>query len=370
MRRFVALAVGVACAAAALGIVGPPRAHAVEDSTAALQANFDALKPGDALTLDPGTYFHSGVIQIRVPGVRINGNGATLQATNDVTSSVQIKAAGVTVSNLRLTAPLGGPRYSAPEQHKLLVNADNATLSDITIDGSAASGVFVYAANNFKLDRITVRDSRADGIHFTDGASNGVVNNVVTERTGDDGVAVVSYTEQYTRENSGICRNIVINSPVVNGTTWGQGVTVRGGENITYRNIRVSQTAGAGVFVASEGAPFFARSSVGVTITGGTVTGANVNPAAVMGAIAVYGEHPGYRTANVTIADLTVVDTPQLARKNIAIQVKDGGAVDDIKLRNIAIRQQGDLAVFYSNAPREAFSATGITLNGTAYPLP
>jgi parallel beta-helix repeat protein len=172
------------------GVVGSPVAGA-QDSTAALQAKFDALRPGDTLRLDPGTYEHGGLIVIKVPGVRIDGNGATLAATNEVTSSVQIRADWVSVSNLNLSAPLGGKRYDTFDQHKLFVATNNVTLSDITVTGSAAAGVFLLGANNFRLDNITVRDSRADGIHMSDGSSNGVVNNVLTERTGDDGVAVV-----------------------------------------------------------------------------------------------------------------------------------------------------------------------------------
>jgi hypothetical protein len=203
------------------------------DSTAELQAKFDQLKPGETLTLQPGTYQHSGIIYIRVPGVRINGNGASLQATNDPTSGVWIVADNVSVSNLNLTAPLNGPRYNDTAQHKIVVGANGVTLSGITITGSASVGVYI-AGNNFRLDRVTIRDTRADGIQITGGASNGQVNDSTTERTGDDGFAVVSLAEQ-----AGPCRNIVINSPVVNGTTaGGRGILVQGGENIVVRNIK------------------------------------------------------------------------------------------------------------------------------------
>ena len=39
----------------------------------------------------------------------------------DPTSSVQIKADGVTLENLNLTAPSDGPRDSAPEQDEIFV---------------------------------------------------------------------------------------------------------------------------------------------------------------------------------------------------------------------------------------------------------
>jgi hypothetical protein len=345
-------------------------AHA-DDATAALQAKFDALAPGDTVTLDPQTYQHAGIVRITVPNVRINGNGATLQATNDLTSAVQIKAPGVSLSNITLSAPRGGPRYSAPEQHKLTVEADGVMLSDVTIDGSAASGVFVYnRAGNFRFDRVTVRDSRADGIHMTDGAHDGVVNNPVTERTGDDGVAVISYTERAYGRQAPPCRNIVVNSPVVNGTTWGRGVSVGGGENVTYNNVRVSGTSGAGIYVTTEGAPFFTENTTNVRVNGGTVSGANWTPGVVMGPIAVYGEHPGYATTNVAISDITITDTPANAERDIAVWVKDGGRVDGITLRNIAIRGSAAAVPLYSNAPRESYLVDGLTVNGTPTEVP
>jgi parallel beta-helix repeat protein len=346
------------------GLAVPPAANGAPDSTGMLQAKFDALKPGDSLTLDPGTYEHSGVVVIKVPGVKINGNGATLAATNDTTSSVQIRADGVSLSNLNLTAPLGGPRYSSFDQHKLFVAANNVTLSDITITGSAASGVFLLGSNNFRLDNITVRDSRADGIHMSDGSSNGVVNNPITERTGDDGVAVVSYSAQFHPGVARMCRDIVINNPVVNGTTFGRGVTVVGGENVSYRNIKVSGTSGAGVYISTEGAPFFTQSTNGVEVIGGSVTGAGWTPQLAMGALAVYGEHGGYSTTNVTIANLVVAETNPEAQRNIRVSTRDGGVVNNIAFRNISIEQNTDLPALYSNVPPGSFTLADVTLNG------
>jgi hypothetical protein len=353
-------------AAVVFGYGQPARSDPSDDSTAALQAMFDNLKPGATLTLDRRVYPHGAVVTVNAPGVKIDGNGATLQATNDVTSSLQIRADGVSLSNLNLTAPIGGHRYSSPEQDKIYVRGNGVTLNNITISGSAATGVFLDGASNFTLNHVTVRDSRADGIHMTRGSNNGQVNSPLTERTGDDGVAVVSYGPQF-GDNSPPCRNITIESPVVNGTTWGRGVSVVGGDNITYRNVQVSGTSGAGVYISTEGAPFFTQSVNGATVAGGTVTGANNTPGVVMGALAIYGENPGMVTSNVTVSNLTIVNTPESAQRNIAVWVNNGGAVSNIALRNIAVQQQSQLPVLFANAPRETYSLSGITLNGSPY---
>lgn len=345
----------------AFGCVQPARSDTPGDETATLQAMFNNVQPGATLTLDRRVYPHGGVVTITVPNVHIEGNGATLAATNDLTSAVQIRANGVSVSNLNLTAPMGGPRYSSNDQHKLYVHGDGVRLDGITITGSAAAGVFLDGASNFVLNRVTVRDSRADGIHMTRGSNNGQVNNPLTERTGDDGVAVVSYGPKFVGVNEPPCRNITIESPVVNGTTFGNGVTVRGGENIKYHNVQVSGTSNAGVFIDTEGAPFFLQSVNGATVEGGTVT------ATTMAALLAYGENPEAVTSNVTFSDLTIVNTSESAPGNIAVVTADGGAVSNIVFRNIAIQQHSQKPVLFANAPRKTYTLSGITLNGSPY---
>jgi Right handed beta helix region len=340
-----------------------------EDDTTALQAQFDQLKPGETLTLQPRTYQHSEILRIRVPGVKINGNGATLQATNDPTSAVWIQADNVSVSNLKLTAPLSGPRYNGTDQTQIVVGANGITLSDITITGSASVGVAV-GGSNFRLDRVTIRDTRADGIQITAGASNGQINDSMTERTGDDGFAVVSYTEQFLGYHIEPCRNIVINSPVVNGagstSVAARGIVVAGGENIVVRNIKVSGTSHAGVYISSVGDSFSTQSTNGVEVSGGSVTGANLAPTVPMGAVRVSSDHAGYSVTNVTISNLTIIDTPPSAQSNIAVETTNGGVLSNVAFQNIRIQQGTDLPAISSNVPAGSYTASGITMNGRA----
>lgn len=365
MRKPVAAVFVIACVIAAFVSSGQlAKGDPPGDRTAELQAKFDQLKPGETLTLDPVTYQHGGIIYIRVPGVVINGNGATLQATNDPTSAVWIAADNVSVSNLNLTAPLGGQRYYETNQHKVVVGANGVRLSNITVTGSASAGLYI-AGSNFRVDRVTVRDTRADGIDVTAGASNGEVNDSKTERTGDDGFAVVSLIQEPEP-----CRNIVINSPVVNGAgaanVAARGIVVSGGENIVVRNIKVSQTSLAGVFISSVGDPFNTRSTNGVEVSGGSVTGGNVAPTVPMGAVAVSSDHAGYSVTNATISNITIIDTPPSAQSNIAVETTNGGALSNVAFQNIRIQQGTDLPAISSNVPDGSYTASGITMNGRA----
>jgi hypothetical protein len=270
-------------------------------------------------------------------------------------------ADNVSVNNLNLTAPLSGPRYYGTDQHKIVVGANGVRLSNITITGSASAGVYI-AGSNFRVDRVTVRDTRADGIDITGGASNGEVNDSTTERTGDDGFAVASLIQEPEP-----CRNIVINSPVVNGTTaGGRGILVQGGENIVIRNIKVSQTSHAGVYISSAGDPFNTRSTNGVEVSGGTVTGGNLAPTMPMGAVNVSSDHAGYNVTDVSVSNLTIIDTPPSAPSNIAVETTNGGAMNNVTFQNIRIQQGTDLPAISSNAPAGSYTASGITMNGRA----
>ncbi|MCV7171923.1 right-handed parallel beta-helix repeat-containing protein [Mycobacterium manitobense] len=360
LRSSAAAVVAVLAVAAGLAgdcvAVGDP----LEDSSALLQREFDQLKPGEALTLDRETFNHDSVLHIDVPGVRIDGNGARLQATNDETSSVQITAPGVTLTNVTLSAPPSGRRWTGLDQHKLVVRANDVTVRGVVVDGSAAAGVFVQGAENFRIDGVTVEDTRADGIHVTGGSGNGQINNPATARTGDDGVAVVSYAD-----DAASCADIVVNSPVVNGTRWGRGVSVVGGENVSIRNLHVDGTSGAGVYIASEGGPqYYTRSAHAIDVSGGTVTNANVNPGVIQGAVLVYAGNASEDVSNVSVSDLTISNTAKTAQRNIGIVV-DAGTVGDIALRGIRL-EQTSLPALDANTPPSGYSATDFTLDGNA----
>lgn len=333
---------------------GMSRGAPGDDATEMLQSRIDALGPGDTLTLDPGVYAHSGVLHIRAPGVHINGNGATLQATNDLTSSVQVLADGVVLENVNLTAATSGKRWSGTDQHKLLVTGDDVTLRNISITGSAASGIFLFGANNFVIDGATVRETRADGIHITGGSSNGRVSASTTQATGDDGFAVVSYHDA--PPSSGI----VLDSPVVNGTNWGRGVAVVGGSQISVRGVRINGTSGAGIYIATEGSEYVTQSVNGVDVSGGSVTDANRNPGVVQGAVLVYSGNSGEQVNDVDISDITISGTAPSAQRNVGV-IRDAGAISGVVFRDIRIRQS-EVPAFYSNAPASSYTTTGFAM--------
>lgn len=358
MRRRTFITTAMLVAVAGCRSVSPSHGSPLADSTAELQGRFDALRPGDTLILEQRIYAHSGVLTVRVPGVRIDGNGATLQATNDETSALQVAADGVQLANLTLTAPTEGKRWSGLDQHKLVLRGSQATVDHVTIIGSAAAGVFVSGVDGFRIDSVSIRGTRADGIHMTAGSRNGQVVNVTADQTGDDAVAVVSYSA-----DSALCRDINISQVHVASTRWGRGITVVGGSNIAIRDFDVANTNSAGIYIASEGQPYFTESVADVTVAAGRVTSANTNPDIVQGAVLVFAGNAGKYVRNVAIADLDIVATTPSAERNVAI-VLHGGFVEGIALNRIHV-SQSSLPLMTSDAPDGDYTTSDWTLDGS-----
>jgi hypothetical protein len=97
---------------------------------------------------------------------------------------------------------------------------------------------------------ISVVNSYADGIHYTGGSADIVLNGATIAGSGDDYVAVVSYLkdERY-------CERITIKNVSGSGQLLaGRGLTVVGGKDITYEDCQVTGTVQFGLYVASEAA--------------------------------------------------------------------------------------------------------------------
>jgi hypothetical protein len=342
-----------------LSAVVTPNVVLPGDQTAALQAQLDALQPGQTLTLQANTtYQHSGVLYVRVAGVTVNGNGATLQATSPYTSAVQISAANVTVSNLNLTAPAGYPRYDGTTQTSLVISGNGATINDVTITNSASAGVIIGGVNGFSLNRVNIRNTMADGVQMTGGASNGQLNNVTVTNSGDDAIAIVSYSYAGypLTPNS---TNIAINNAVVNGSAQ-RGIVVAGADGVTITNPTISNTNSSGIYIGSQLIyPYAIQAVNNITVTGGTVNNANTGILPI-GAVTVASILAP--VTNVTISGLTITNTPATAYTNIGVGVL-AGSMSNVVFKNITIREQPALVpVFSLWAP---YTASGFTMNGT-----
>jgi hypothetical protein len=80
----------------------------------------------------------------------------------------------------------------------------------------------------------------------------------------------------------------------------------------------------------------------------------------------VSSDHAGYSVTNVTVSNLTIIDTPPSAPSSIVVETTDGGALSNVAFQNIRIQQSTDLPAISSNVPAGNYTASGITMNGQA----
>ena len=342
-----------------LGAVGDGRT----DDTAAIQRALDGLPDNGILEFPAGKVFlHGDVLTVSTAGVQLVGTGE-LRATDEERSAVRIEAAGVTVQGLTFGIGNTTRRWSTPDQHKLFVGqVSGVTVRDVRITGSAAAGLFALGTTDFHFQRVAVFDTRADGIHMTFGAHDGTVDHPVVTRSGDDGVAVVSYLQ-----DNAMCHDIEVIAPTIRATTGGRGVSVVGGQDITYRDISVDRSAAAAVYVACEGDPSNSSDTERVTIAGGKITGANTDAAIDHGAVLVYSGRAGGAVSGVQIVDLAVSGTRSGASRQIgAVANSDQDDVTDVTFRNIRLGENPQ--PYQGNAPVSGISLEAVTADGKPVP--
>lgn len=322
------------------------------DDGAALQAALDDLGPGAVLRLPRGRFLHADVLVMRVPGTTLAGPGSVLTATDENRSAFVVDADGTTVRDVAFSVSSTTRRGSRLEQHKILVRPrTGVTLSEISVDGSAASGVFVYGAASFLLDDVRVRGTRADGIHMTSGAHDGRVVDADVSGTGDDGIAVVSY------RGEPAVHDVSVERAVVSDNTHGRGIAVVGGRAISWSDIDVRRSASAAVYVAVEGEPLATGDSDGITVERVRIIGANTVPGVDQGAVLVYSGPAGGAVTDVRMKDVDITDTRTDSSRQVSV-ISDGGAVAEVVLDAFRISGGPD-PEFASNVPAAAYELIG-----------
>lgn len=337
----------------------------VSDDSQALQAALDSLRPGDALRLPAGkVYRHTGLLTVNTAEVKIIGRG-TLLATSTRASAVFINADDVEVADITVRFSADTPRLTGPEHHGLVVNRRQRTvIRKVTIDGSAAVGIFLRGASGYLIEDVVVKNTRADGIHTTEKSFDGRIVRPILRNTGDDGVAVVSYLR-----DGGVCHDITVESPRLVGQTHGRGFTVVGGERITYTDISSTGSSGAGVLIASEHATFKTYGSKQVTVRGGTVDRANQSSTTDHGAVLVSVQGPGQANEDITIEDLTITGTRQSASRQVGVISSPGSNSNQrVQFRNFTISGGPDRVFSSARTASNQYNRIGFTHNGAALP--
>lgn len=121
-------------------------------------------------------------------------------------------------------------------------------IDGVTSQGAAGAAFDIQGANYGCIFNCVALNSLADGCIHTNKSQNCEVDGLISTGVGDDYCSVVSY-----QADGGKCNNIQIRGVV--GTlqqTSGRGLTVVGGDNITYDGCTVTNTRKFGIYVFAE----------------------------------------------------------------------------------------------------------------------
>lgn len=228
------------------------------DQWKALSAAF-ATAAADGLSVqgDPDArYRHDGLLLL--DGVSFDGRNCVLIALSDGPQAIKCIGRGWRLANL---THLGNATERKPlnEGNGLWIGdgmhhrAEDFAIENVTIGstapgrGFAGAGYMFNEAYRGRIVGAVVRDTLADGIHITNRSSDLRFVQPLSERTGDDGFAVVSY-----RDQGLLCRNIHVTDgrcvePI------GRGFAVVGGQNVIYERIQVLRSSAAGAYLYGEG---------------------------------------------------------------------------------------------------------------------
>jgi hypothetical protein len=155
---------------------------------------------------------------------------------------------------------------------------------------------------------------------------------------------------------------------VVNGA--GQRGVVVGAQNISINNATVAKTPLSGIFIGSQGWPFFTAATNGVQVTGGKITQGNNGGGPATGALTVVSTNYFANMSNVTVSGLTIADAPQSAVANIGVAAFWAGPLANVVLRDIAIAQQPEIPPVWANVARSNYTTSGFTMNGRPITVP
>ncbi len=303
------------------------------DDTAALHRALTALVPGDTLALTSGaTYLHSDVLTVATPDTRVTGR-AVLVATDPERSALALRADRIRLDGLTLRVPASDVRREGLDQMTLLLR-DHAGIqvSNVSIEGSSAAGVFVTAATNFILSDVRVSGTNADGIHITNGSAAGTLVRPVVRNVGDDGIAVVSYR----KDGDGLVHDIDIRSPRFYGNTWGRGFAVVGGRDITWTDVYAERSSSAALYIAAEGS-YDSYGSERITVDGGTLVDSNTRAEVDHGAVLVYNDKADAENRDIDIRNVTIRDTRAGASRQVGVISIDGAVQVGVRLSGFTV---------------------------------
>ncbi|MBF4162536.1 right-handed parallel beta-helix repeat-containing protein [Nocardioides acrostichi] len=323
-RRIISILSGLAVAGTALTALGVAPAQArdtspvrVTDTGAVPDDGGDDLaafrkavslaqQQGRDVYVPAGEYDLSGVLVLN--GVRMGGAGSSstrLVSTDPDNSAIGLTGDKPVLAYLtHVVAGAEGRSNKLGAQNIVVKDATSFGVVNVRASGARGAGILVRNADQGLITGSTIVDPLADGIHLTSGTTGVYVSTNTVRRTGDDGIAVVSYL----RDDAPSSDITITGNSVTDGAT--RGISVVGGNRVAILTNTVQRSGSAGVYIASEG-EWATQGVSDVRVAGNTMQASPVNTRTGHASMLVYSS--AQPVDNVWFQGNQVIDSPTYA---------------------------------------------------------
>lgn len=336
------------CPITNFGAVGDGRT----DNRAAIQNAFNYAASNHCIALIPdGEFAYSNTLTAKGIAIQGLGAGSKLLSTNVYNEALILTGNDVSAYNFTMASPATKRLTTTQSGMILAENATNYSITNILIVGSASNGIMSFNSSGGTIADNTIKNTLADSITQVVGSHDITVKGNKILNAGDDGISTVSYVV------NPVVYNVKVTGNNVRNNLWGRGMSVVGGNNITFTGNYVDNPDKfSDLYIASE-SEWNTRGVDGVTVSGNVFNHGGPD----QGALIVYNSQgKRYNIANVNIAN-NQFDNPLW----IAVQLVGNGAESGVSLdANTAYSKNGtfvaadDSSANYSQSNNRVFPPT------------
>lgn len=334
----------------------------------AINALVSTLSPNTTLFFPAGVYQHTNTTITGKSQFTILGDGAQLVAATRTERYLRfLNCTDFTVRGITSYGGATDQIRQNPTRAFSLEGCSRFLLTGCTAGKNEGVGIYLGAVNNSSTGcsdgRVTdnfVHDTKADGIHVTGGSKRVVVSGNSLRDTGDDSIAVVSYSTDLDT-----CENV----SVTGNTSWhshSRGLACVGGKGVTFSGNVVDAPQNGGIYVAVE-TSYGIKPVENVVISGNTIRNADTyapvttTANVAMAGIQVVGNDAANPIRNVAITGNTVIGS---ATHGMLVGSASVG-VFDVSITGNTVRDSGEQGIFVQAA--ENVVVTGNQIKGSNF---
>ncbi|MBW5448370.1 hypothetical protein GE107_20205 [Cohnella sp. CFH 77786] len=221
-----------------------------DDTAAVRNAIGEAIRMGGATVYVPhGTYKISGIEVTGSFSLVGDGESSVLFSDDRTRSVLKINnAAGSVWRSFKIKSTAAGDytKRNPLLNGLFLFRVERCTADELFVENTYGAGILVSGCTGSSIERCSVRNTLADGIHVTGRSKDCIIARNTLTDTGDDGIAVVSY-----QSDQDLCERILITGNHV-VRSWSRGIAHIGGRSVTISDNLIQATAVTGILVEED----------------------------------------------------------------------------------------------------------------------